>query len=228
MKIMNKLASISIDLIEFIRQDCLTNGHGRQKWWADRLGVSQMMVSHWLNERRKPSALHLNDIYRLNEQIKAEREKGDWLNHLWCAYYFDADFLSPVIRSIAIRLLTAEGLPVRALALLSWFFERFVTEPQPEHEVPIAPLWRNRLGWLYESSGLNPGYQPKELQETGALLEISKSGVIKGPFIHKYLKSKQTDLGRKWQVYDCSLDEIKEQISWRNNPPQNKSKLLIS
>ena len=170
------------EVLRFLRTDCQIHGRGRKKWWADRLRVAPMMISHWLAGRRLPSAGHLSAIYFLVEQVKAEKQKAGYSDLLWRHYQLI--------------------------------------------ELPLHPLWQNRLGWLHESAGLAPGFEPRALRENGVLLELEPSDF--GPAFEKYLAGQQTAFGKKWRLYDCSMDHLKEQLDWRRLSRPNTKESLIS
>ena len=214
------------EILQFVQTDCQIHGRGRKKWWADQLGIPPMMLSHWLAGRRSPSAGHLNDMHFIVEEIKAESQKADFSEFLW-RHYYDNWSLDPVIlRSVAERLLLSKGLNSRLLALLSWLFEEFSPKPYEIAELPLSALWQNRLGWLYESAGLNPGFEPRLFEQTRPLLEIGPTNL--GNRLEKYLTRKQTSLGKRWGLYDCPLNELKEQFNWRQSSRLNTKESLIS
>ena len=214
------------EILQFVQTDCQIHGRGRKKWWADQIGIAPMMLSHWLAGRHSPSAGHLNDIYFITEEIKAENQKSDLSEFLW-RHYYDNGVLDPyILRNVAERLLISKGLNSRLLALLSWLFEEFSPKPYEIVELPLSALWQNRLGWLYESAGLNPGFEPRLCRQTQSLLEIGPTDF--GNRLDKYLTQKQTSLGKRWDLYDCPLDELKEQINWRRSSRLNTKESLIS
>ncbi len=214
------------EVLRFLRTDCQIHGRGRKKWWADRLRVAPMMISHWLAGRRLPSAGHLSAIYFLVEQVKAEKQKAGYSDLLWRHYYDNQEIDPLILRSTAERLLVSKGLSSRLLALLSWLFEKYRPQPYQLIELPLHPLWQNRLGWLHESAGLVPGFEPRALRENGVLLELEPSDF--GPAFEKYLAGQQTAFGKKWRLYDCSMDHLKEQLDWRRLSRPNTKESLIS
>ena len=215
MRIESKLSEI----LQFVQYDCQIHGRGRKKWWADQIGIAPMMLSHWLAGRRSPSAGHLNGIHFIAEEIKAESQKADLSEFLW-RHYYDNLALDPVIlRSVAERLLLSRGLNSRLLALLSWSFEEFSPRQYEIAELPLSALWQNRLGWLYESAGLDPGFEPRLFEQTRSLLEIGPTN--SGNRLEEYLTRKQTSLGKRWDLYDCPLNELKEQFNWRRSSRRN-------
>lgn len=172
-----------------------------------------MMLSHWLSGRRSPSAGHMNHIYLTVEQIKAENQKAYFSDFLWRQYY-DNQAIDPfILRSAAERLMVSKGLPSRLLGLLSWLFEEFRPQAYEFAELPLSALCQNRLGWLYESAGLKPGFEPRPFKQIQPLLEFGQIDLSN--VLEKYLSGQQTSLGKRWHLYDFPLSELKEQLSWR-------------
>lgn len=169
-----------------------------------------MTLSHWLAGRRRPSARRMEHIYFLCETVAADSEKETLVDMLWQAYYEERPVPAALLLVTCEKLLRSSGLKTRTLALLSWLFER---EPPPKISPPAFAIWRNRLGWLYESAGLKPGFEPAPA-EGGNLLEISTSAGDSRT-IKSYLSAQQTLLGKKWNLYDCSLDDLKVKLEWR-------------
>jgi hypothetical protein len=203
----------TLGIIDFVRRDCATFGRGRKKWWANKLGVSQMSLSHWLVGRRTPNAAHLNAVFIAHEELQANNEKKIWTNLLWQNYYEHKDFEPSLLRAIAQKLIKADGLQSRTLALLSWMFAKY---PPPDSGQSLnVSRWSNRLGWLYESAGLQSSIEPIEANEVGHLLEISGLDTSAGDHWRAYFEDQQTELGRKWHLYDCPLDDLKEELDWR-------------
>lgn len=183
-----------------------------------------MMVSHWLVGRRGPSAAHFGAMTVVLQTESAEREKALWSEFLWQSYYEGVEVFPGVLRAVAEKLLTAEGLPARLLALLSWYFEKRPPLSYAADEVALSPLWRNRMGWLYESAGLSCGYGPEVLPRTGALSEIS-ARANPGMALRRYLARQQTAQGQKWQLYDLDIRKLKKELDWQREyrPPTAKS-----
>ncbi len=198
--------------VEFINRDCEFHGHGRKKWWAENLGVSSMTLSHWIVGRRHPSAKHLENIFILCEAVASNNEKSGLADNLWQAYYEKKELPTEILKAVCENLLRSNGLKTRLLALLSYLFEK--SKPSPYSEPPVIHSWRNRIGWLYESAGLNPGFKPAEI-DTTPLLEISSASTGDMKTIKKYLRAHQTELGKKWNVYDCSLNDLKSKLDWQ-------------
>lgn len=200
------------DVIEFINRDCKLHGHGRKKWWAENLGVSSMTLSHWLVGRRQPSAKHLENIHILCESVFANNEKSELADSLWQAYYDKKELPAEILKAVCEKLLKSGDLQTRLIALLSYLFEQ--SKPAPYHEPPVMNSLRNRLGWLYESANLDAGFKPAKI-ETTQLLELSTAGSGEKKVIKKYLSAQQTELGGRWRVYDCSLDDLKSKLDWQ-------------
>ena len=110
------------------------------------------------------------------------------------------------------QLMRADGLSTRLLALISWFLEKF--PPTSFNEPPLIPIKRNRLGWLCESAGLEPGFDPAPIK-TVTLLEMAVGLNKDNKDLKHYLRNQQTELGKKWRLYDCQLDDLKEKLQWR-------------
>lgn len=220
-----RIVSRPSEIVQFIKTDCQIHGRGRKKWWADQLGVAPMMLSHWLSGRRSPSSGHLNDIYSTAEQIKAENQKAHYADILW-RHYYDNQAIDPfILRSAAERLMVSKGLPSRLLGLLSWLFEEFRPQAYEFGELPLSALCKNRLGWLYDSAGLKPGFEPHPFKQIQPLLEIGQ--IDSSNVMEKYLSRQQTSLGKRWHLYDFPLSELKEQLSWRRSKPQNIRESLV-
>jgi len=200
------------NIIEFVNRDCELRGHGRKKWWAENLGVSSMTLSHWIVGRRHPSTKHLENLFVLSESIIADQERTKLADSLWKSYY-DKRVIQPEILKVVVEnLLRSSCLQPRLLALLVYLFEK--TTPSPYSEPPIMHPLRNRLGWLYESAGLDGGFKPADT-ETIRLLELSDTVTGDQKIIKKYLSTDQTELGKKWRVYDCSLGKLKANLDWK-------------
>ncbi|HEX21686.1 MAG TPA: hypothetical protein ENH19_03430 [Actinobacteria bacterium] len=199
-------------IIEYLRRDCDSYGRGRKKWWAQQLDVSNMTLSHWLVGRRQPNAFHMEQIYSIYESVAGNREKKDLADSLWQAYYNEQPIAPIWLWTTAEQLMRADGLSTRLLALISWFLEKF--PPTSFNEPPLIPIKRNRLGWLCESAGLEPGFDPAPIK-TVTLLEMAVGLNKDNKDLKHYLRNQQTELGKKWRLYDCQLDDLKEKLQWR-------------
>ncbi|MHB8168995.1 MAG: hypothetical protein ACYDET_05015 [Thermoleophilia bacterium] len=185
-----------------------------------------MMLSHWLSGRRSPNASHMSDIYLTAEQIKAESQKAYFSDILWRHYYDNQSIHPFILRNAAEQLMASKGLPSRLLCLLSWLFEEFRPQAYEFAELPLSALCQNRLGWLYESAGLNPGFEPRPFKQIQPLLEIGQIDLSN--VLEKYLARQQTSLGKRWHLYDFPLSELKEQLSWRRLKPRDIRESSIS
>ena len=214
----------TVSIIDFVRQDCAEWGRGRKKWWALKLCVSQMTLSHWLTGRREPNAAHLNDIYITYEEFQANKQKAVWSNWLWQNYYENRDLDGILLKTVALHLVKADGLSSRTLALLSWCVAKYKVPPLEQSETLYASLWHNKIGWLYESAGLKSHLTPVWLRAPGTLLETAKFDLQNHTMLRLYFERQQTDLGQKWFLYDCLLDNLKEKLSWRQQNPHKKLK----
>ncbi len=203
-------------IIDFMRRDCAGKGHGRKKWWAERLGVSQMTLSHWFVGRRKPNAAHWNTLFTVSEELQANNEKEMWSNWLWQKYYDNREIEPILLKQVAKNLMKTNGLQSRVLALLSWFFTKLEPPLIEQSDFFGVSRWQNKMGWLYESAGLESDLKPARLSKPGTVLDMSNLDISNSDVYRSYLESQQTDLGRKWQLYDCALDELKEKLDWRH------------
>ncbi len=206
----------NIAIIDFIQRDCIDNGHGRKKWWANKLDVSQMTLSHWLVGRRTPNASHWNTLFMVSEELQATNERDMWSNWLWQNYYDNIGIEPIILKQVAKNLMKAEGLQSRVLALLSWFFAKYEPPPFEQSEFFNANHWRNKMGWLYESAGLQSNLAPIRLNKPEALLDIPNLDPSDSDIARFYLEGQQTELGRKWQLFDCSMAALKEKLDWRH------------
>ena len=203
----------NIAIVEFLRRDCETNERGRKKWWADKLGVSPMMLSHWLVGRRRPNAAHISKLFFAYEELKASKEREAWSTWLWQNYYDNKDVAPALLKNVAQSLMKADGLQSRTLALLSWFFSKSKPMPFAQSEILNVGIWNNKIGWLYESAGLQSDLKPERANGSAMLLDVSS--FERSDHFYSYLERQQTELGRKWRLYDCPLDELKEKLDWR-------------
>ena len=100
--------------------------------------------------------------------------------------------------------------------MLSWFFTKLELPRIEQSDFFGVSRWQNKMGWLYESAGLQSNLLPARLNKPGTLLDMSNLDISTNDVYRSYLESQQTDLGRKWQLYDCALDELKEKLDWRH------------
>lgn len=202
-------------IIDFVKRDCADRGRGGKKWWAHKLGISQMTLSHWLTGRRQPNASHLNAIYVAREEFEASKQKSVWLDLLWQSYYENKGLDGLLLKTVGLHLMKADGLQSRNLALLSWLFEKYEVPSFEQAEVLTTSHWNNKIGWLYESAGLGSRVNPIQLKAPATLLETNELNLVKSENLRLYFERQQTDLGRKWFLYDCPLDHLKEKLGWR-------------
>lgn len=74
----------------------------------------------------------------------------------------------------------------------------------------------NKLGWLLEMSNITPSFEPVFIKEPIRLVQLSIDANRKNVVL-QYLQTKQTDLGRKWHVYDFPVEKIKRKLIWTQN-----------
>lgn len=206
---------ISRPLIDFVRNDCEARGRGGKKWWASKLEVSQMTLSHWLVGRREPNAFHMSAFYIAFEESQANKEKAAWTNWLWQNYYENRELDPALLKAVALQLVKADGLQSRTWALLSWYLAKYGASPFKETELLAATRWSNKVGWLYESAGLEVHVEPIRSSAPGMILDIAVLDLPRGDKYRSYLERQQTALGKKWFLYDCPLERLKEKLSWR-------------
>ncbi len=216
MRILADTNGSTVSIIDFVRQDCTERGRGRKKWWANKLGVSQMTLSHWLTGRREPNAAHLNEFYIAYEEFQANKQKTAWSYWLWQNYYENRDIDGVLLKAVALHLIKVDGLSSRTLALLSWCVAKYKMPALEQSEAPYASLWNNKIGWLYESAGLESYFSPVRLSSPGTLLETADFDLQNRTMLRAYFERQQTDLGQKWFLYDCPLDGLKEKLNWRH------------
>lgn len=191
-------------VIEKLKKDCLRHGYGRKKWWADLLGVPPLTLSHWIAGRQNPNGKNSLQILTLLKQVEKDTQGEAWKESLWDAYYSGQPIPSKILSMIILEILSLSGVDSRTLALLSRLIERF----HPEISAPDKPGLKNRLGWLMEISGQKPHFAPYCAAGTQTLFKLfPQSGRLK-----KYLRHYQTPLGKKWRLYDCPLQSIKDSL----------------
>ncbi len=129
------------------------------------------------------------------------------LEVLWKSYYDQKRFPVYFLPNIILTILSRTELNSRLLALLSLIIQKV-----PLHfSIPSNLKLRNRLGWLLEISGKTASFSPAV--STQNLLEnTSRSEGMK-----KYFRNFQTSEGKKWKIYDCPLNQLKESLPWPQN-----------
>lgn len=203
---------MSNSLISSLEQDCLRSGRGRKAWWAKKLGIPPLTFSHWLAGRQNPNGTNAVAIRSILEGIEQDKREALWENRLWDCYYEGASVPNSLLPPIVLEILSRPLLKVRTAALLV----RFLKNKNPTFEIPASATLRNRLGWLLETAGFTPLFSPDRTASVQSLF-LRDSGT---PSFKAYLKQHQTAHGRKWRVYDSSLDETVSSL-----PPDTREQI---
>lgn len=211
MRIVSADQQLNIELTELVRQDCAEQGRGRKVWWAKRLGVSPMTLSHWICGRRQPSARHLQAIQVVADELESARHKSAWSDLLWQHYYDDSQIPGNALALIIQQLVRSSGLDTRLIALLSYLLERIEMAPII---VPRDTAWGNRLGWLLESAGRSVQWNPAKKPSPTSFIEISDRSETSDQML-EFIEGQRTPLGRRWDLYDCDISQIKKELAWR-------------
>lgn len=187
-----------------LKADCLRGGRGRKAWWARQLGIPPLTLSHWLAGRQRPNGRNALTIREMLGQLEQRKKCGPWEDYLWDCYYSKQDIPSKILSLVAIEILSAAVIGVRTAALMVRFFQK----QRPSFEKPSSGTLRNRAGWLLEAAGLEPSFSPDRLTKVQSVfLSPSRQGSL-----DSYFRRNQTPIGRKWKIYDCSLDETLKSI----------------
>lgn len=196
-------------LLQGVKKDCLAQGYGRKKWWADRLDVPPLTLSHWLAGRQRPSGEHSLEIRETLDWLQQDQMAGRWQDFLWDAYYAGEAIPKRLMPDLILLILSKNRVDSRTLALLSLITEK------PTVNLPIAelPSIQNRIGWLLEVSGKKATFKPVRSVAVQSLLESAS----RSAGLEQYLKRFQTKIGKKWKIYDCPLEEIKKSLPWPRN-----------
>jgi hypothetical protein len=191
-------------LITALREECRQHGRGRKAWWARKIGIPPLTFSHWLAGRQRPNGHHALAIKAVLEEVTRKKNDGVWENRLWECYFSNQGIPDPLLPPILLEVLSGPSLKVRTAALLV----RLAKDGRSSFPTPASPILRNRVGWLLETAGLKAPFSPDRSVETQPLfLEASGSSAMKN-----YLRRRQTSHGRKWKIYDSSLDETVESL----------------
>ena len=188
-------------LVHHLKLDCRRHGRGRKAWWARRLGVPPLTLSHWLAGRQAPNADHGLAIRDTLDQMEHEFHHQPWKDYLWDCYYLSQTVPAKILPLVILEVLLSPGLDTRTLALLS----RFVERESPNLLEPRSGLLHNKVGWLLEVSGVKPKFHPDKsapIQMLGRFSSLS-------PQLKRHLARYQTAIGKKWRVHDCSMKELK-------------------
>ncbi|MDO8519668.1 MAG: hypothetical protein Q7T11_05855 [Deltaproteobacteria bacterium] len=196
------------ELVRQVANDCAQHGYGRKRWWADKLQVPPLTLSHWLAGRQNPDGGHALAIKSYFDAKENDRRAEKSRLILWQSYYGHEKIPSFLLPNFILDALSKTSLDSRTLALLSVFVEH----TDCPFEEPEGKL-KNRLGWLLEVSGRRAPFKP---QKSSPRQDILESG-LHSPRLKKYLRGFQTQWGKKWSISDCPLDEMKESLPWKRN-----------
>lgn len=196
-------------LLKEVQEDCLAHGYGRKKWWADRLGIPPLTLSHWLARRQHPSGSHTLRIRETLDGFVKDDRAERWKNYLWNTYYTGWRVPQALLPDIILVVLSQHGLDSRTLGLLS----RVVEHVPLIFPTVSSSLIENRIGWLLEVSGKRAPFAPVRSLSTQLFLEAGS----RSQGLQHYLKRFQTKWGKKWRIYDCPLEEIKKSLPWPQN-----------
>ncbi len=192
-------------IISAFTRDCTTQVRGRKKWWADRLEVPPLTISHWLSGRQRPNGTHALVIREILAEEEEEKKKRLWVEHLWDCYYSGQEIPSRILSTIILEILSLPAIESRTLALLL----RLLEKQRPSFEtVPSSAKMKNRLGWLLTAAGLSPAFHPDRKEKPQLILPspaISQR-------LEKHFRRYQTPLGKQWRIYDCLLDTLKDSL----------------
>ena len=191
-----------LHVIERIEKDCKEKGHGRKKWWAENLGIHQQTLSYWLHGHRRPRGYRVQQMNNHLSIMNEAQEAQIWSSFLRSNYFNQQDIDSQIlVRAIKI-ILSSETVSSRTLAFVSYVIENSeIDQLYDDHS-----LLRNRLGWLLEVSGKCPCFKPIK-SKTMPLVDIGVA--YSEPKAISYLKRIQTTLGKRWNVYDADITQIK-------------------
>lgn len=196
-------------LLQEVQKDCITHGYGRKRWWAKRLGVPPLTLSHWLAKRQHPSGAHALKIRETLDWLEQNDMATRWKDYLWDSYYTGWRVPHQLMPEVILIILSRNGIDSRTLGLLSQVVEHVsITLP-----ITSSALIQNRLGWLLEISKKVSPFNPIRSVPTQMLFQVGfhSSG------LERYLKKFQTKWGKKWKVYDCPLEKIKKSLPWPQN-----------
>jgi hypothetical protein len=188
---------VTDSVIKILEKDCRTHGRGRKAWWAKKLGVPPLTVSHWLHGRQNPNAQRTILIKEFFDANRNSNRRDKWKQILWDCYYQNVPIAPLILAAIVIEILSLPTIDSRTLALLSHLVERLPNTT--ETLLPTSDfVLDNRIGWLVETTGLQAAFEPNPFKKSQPLLAIPLSF--------------QTRLGKKWHLIDCPLQPIKEQL----------------
>lgn len=192
-------------LFSHLEQDCQLHGLGRKKWWAHQLGIPPLTFSHWLAGRQQPNGEHTLHIKALLDQIEKDKALQGWKDLLWDSYYSHQIIPDKIFPMILFEVLSMSSLDSRTLALLS----RYIEKGDPLQFPSTFPKQLiNRIGWLLEVSGLKAPFLPDKSLKIDYLLQHSE-----GPSgLNQHIRHFRTSTGKRWKLYDCPLDPLKDSL----------------
>jgi len=193
-------------VLALLKKDFQEYGYGRKKWWAERLNIPPLMISHWRAGRQYPSGQHVEAIFDIFEHLEADKYLPLWANHLYEIYFSHLKVDENILKEIIYQILKAETIEPRTLALASLFVEKYKLEFEPTEDRLI-----NRLGWLLESANIKPHFKPT-LKKTEFFVKVDLP--LDSKTLHAYLKKQQTKQGKRWHLFDASITQIKESFIW--------------
>lgn len=187
-----------------IKNDCESRGRGRKAWWARKLGVPPLTLSHWLAGRQRPNGRNAMAIREILTQIERGPARDRWEDYLWDSYYSKQEVPEKILPLVVLEMLEKPLLGVRTAALLI----RLLMQRRLAFEAPSSGALRNRLGWLLEAAGRKATFHPnRSTKNQPVFLSPSREGSL-----NAYFRRNQTSIGRKWRIYDCALDETLKSI----------------
>lgn len=193
-------------LLQGVQKDCIAHGYGRKRWWASRLGVPPLTLSHWLAGRQHPSGAHALKIREMLDWLGQDDMAGRWKGYLWDSYYGGWRVPYQFLPDIIFVVLSRNRIDSRTLGLLSRIVEHVPVRLPMALSAPI----QNRIGWLLEISGKKALFRPVRSVSTQVLLEAG----FHSQGLERYLKRFQTKWGKKWRIYDSPLEKIKKSLPW--------------
>src|SRR5262245_11969851 len=142
--------------ISSLKNDCKNHRRGRKAWWATKLGIPPLTLSHWLSGRQNPNGQHSLAIHEILSSIEQEKKCSLWEDYLWETYYSHQNVPDKILPLIIFEILSSQTLKVRTAALLI----RLLKNQKPRFEIPISPPLQNRLGWLLSAAEINVPFSP--------------------------------------------------------------------
>lgn len=194
-----------LSVTQEIARDSRAHGRGRKKWWADRLGIPPLTLSHWLAGRQSPSGRHALAIREMINAQEREEHIRTWMDRLWETHFAKEKVPSTLLPMIVVEILSVSKVDSRSWALISLFVE---STKGAHWERPADPRLRNRLGWLLAISRIRAAWKPVR---KGAPQPLSLQFAGTDPYFQKF----QTKTGKKWRILDFSLDELKNSLGMR-------------